>query len=97
MNFQPGACSVNPLLRKLRHNNSSTQNQNVLQNTARNLLGISSSIIFSNETIQIGLQKKEYNLKLQLIPTISGSPYYKHSRKSKSDLKEVNEQENHFS
>ena len=93
LNFQPEACSVNALLRKLRHNNSSTQNQN----TARNLLGISSSITFSNESIQIGLQKKEQDLKLLLIPTISGSPYYRNSRKSKSDLQEVNEQGNHMS
>ena len=39
---QPGACNVNPLLRNLGYNNNSTQNQNVVQPTVRNLLGISS-------------------------------------------------------
>ena len=58
-NFQSGACNVNPLLRILGYNNNSTQNQNALQPTARNLLGISSvNITFSNEAI-IDLYKKE--------------------------------------
>ena len=52
-NFQPGAFNVNPLLRNFGYNNNSTQNQNVFQTTARNLLSVSSVNIkftLSNES-----------------------------------------------
>ena len=48
-NFQHGASNVNPLLTNLEYNNNSTQNQNLFQTTARNLLG--TNIKFSNESI----------------------------------------------
>ena len=53
-NFQPGACNVNPLLRNLEYNNS-TQNQNVFQTTAKNLLGTSSVNIKFSWIHSIGL------------------------------------------
>ena len=63
-NFEPMACNVNPLLRNLGYNNNSTQNQNVFQTTATNLLGISSAkITFSNESITP--IKKELNPTIQ--------------------------------
>ena len=36
--FQSGVCNVNPHLKNLGYNINSTQNQNVFQTTARNLL-----------------------------------------------------------
>ena len=51
-NFEPGVCKVNPLLRNLWYNINSTQNQNLFQPNARNLLGISYvNIEFSNKSI----------------------------------------------
>ena len=38
-------------------------------------------------------RKEPYNSKLLVIPTVSGSPYYHNSRKAKSVLSEVNEQD----
>ena len=63
----------------MEYNNNSTQNQNVFQPTARNLLGISSvNIKFPNEPFHGPIEERiePYNSKLLLIPTICGSPYY---------------------
>ena len=75
-------------LRTLGYNNNSTQNQNLFQPTARNLLDISFvNIKFSNESIPYALRRIEpYNSKLLLIPTINGSLYYHTSWKTKSVL-----------
>ena len=68
------------------YNNNSTQNQNVFQPTARDLLGISSANIkFSTESIPYSSIEEEriqpYKSKLLLIPTIRGFPYYHTSQK----------------
>ena len=53
------SASVIKELRNLGYNNNLTQNQNVFQITARNLLGISSvNITFSNESIPEGCRRK---------------------------------------
>ena len=52
-NVSPEACKVNILLRNVGYNNSSTQNQNVFQPIARNLLSISPvNIKLANESIR---------------------------------------------
>ena len=79
-NFKPGSCKGNLLLVNVGCNNNSTQNQNVFQPTARDLVGISSvNIKFPNESIpcrSIEERIEPYNSKLLLVPTIRGSPYY---------------------
>ena len=60
-------------------NNNLTQNHNVVQPTARDLLGISSvNIKFSTELSHSSVEERiePYNSKLLVIPTIRGSPYY---------------------
>ena len=89
-NFKPGSCKGNPLLGNVGYNNNSTQNQNLFQPTARDLLGISSANIkFPNESISCRAIKERiepYNSKLLLIPTIRVSPYYHTSWKMQSVL-----------
>ena len=73
------------------YNNNSTPNQNVLQTTAGKLLSISSvNVTFFNKSIPyhrpIEKRKEPFISKLLLISTISGSPYYHNSWKTKSVL-----------
>ena len=72
------------------YNKNLTQNQNVFQPTARNLLGVNSpNIKFSNEFIPykpIEVRTQPYNSKLLVIPTTSRSPYNHISCKIKSVL-----------